>query len=422
MAKIKKIMAREILDSRGIPTIEGKLILDNDRYVTAIAPSGESIGKYEGFELRDNDADTYNGLGVKKAVSYINDLIGPKLIGISCEKQIEIDYWLMKIDPTENRNQIGVNTMLTISQLVLKAAAVDAGLPYYKYVHLLCNKLFNNPFQIQKMPSPIFNIINGGKHGVKNLEFQEFQIIPPTSLKFSQALQTAVELYHSFKKLLDYRNAGIAVSEEGGFTPFLLSNHDALLLIREGIGQQNKLLGVDMFIGLDLAASNYYKDGKYIIKDKKNGLKTEEYINYIIELSSEFKMLILEDPIEQEDFVNWKNINQKAGNNAYVVADDFVSGNKTRLLKAIKENACSGVLLKFNQKGTIAEIIETINLAKQANLKIVFSHRLGETNDSFIADFAVGVQADFVKFGAPSRGERVAKYNRLLEIETELCI
>lgn len=415
-------MAREILDSRGIPTVEGKLILDNNKYVTAAAASGESIGKYEGFELRDNEIDRYNGLGVKKAVSYINDLIGPKLIGADCEKQIEIDYWLMKVDPTENRSQIGVNTMLTISQLVLKAAAADAGLPDYKYVHSLCNKLFNNPFQIQKMPSPIFNIINGGKHGVKNLEFQEFQIIPPTSLKFSQALQTSVELYHNFKKLLDYRNAGIAVSEEGGFTPFLLSNHDALLLIKEGIGQQNKLLGVDMFIGLDLAASNYYKDGKYIIKDKKNGLKTEEYINYIIELSNEFKMLILEDPIEQEDFINWKNINQKAGNNAYVVADDFVSGNKIRLLKAIKENACSGVLLKFNQKGTITEIIEIINLAKQANLKIVFSHRLGETNDFFIADFAVGVQADFVKFGAPSRGERVVKYNRLLEIETELNI
>lgn len=420
MAKIKKIISREILDSRGIPTVEVKLILDNDAFVTAAAPSGESIGKYEGVELRDDDQNRYHGLGVQKAVGYINDLLGPKLIGVSCDRQIDIDYWLGQIDPSPAKSTIGVNTTMAISQVTVKAAAMSAGLPLYNYIHQLFNKYFNFQYQLKKIPSPIFNIINGGKHGIKNLEFQEFQIIPLTSLRFSQALQMGAEFYYQIKKILEYRNVTVSVSDEGGFTPSFLTNYDALAFIKEIFIEKKMVLGVDIFIGLDIAADYFFNNDKYVIKDKSMPLKVDDYLHYLMELNQEFKLLILEDPINQEDFETWKKLSEKIGGNTYIVGDDFLAGNKPRLLKAIKENACGGVLVKLNQTGTISELMEVINLAKQAGLKIVFSHRLGEVNDALIADLAVGAQVDFVKFGAPVRGERVAKYNRLLEIEQEL--
>ena len=420
MAKIKKITAREILDSRGVPTIEGRLILDDEKEVTAIASSGESKGKYERVELRDQDQERYNGLGVKKAISYINNLIGPKLIGVSPEKQADIDYWLMLADGSENSSQLGVNVLMTVSQLVFKAAAVQKNLPLYKYFNFLYNDFFKKNLPIEKIPAPIFCLINGGKHGTKNLEFQEFQIIPSTSFSFSSSLQLGVEIYHSLKEVLDYRNAGTTVSEEGGFAPNLLTNIDGLEIIKETLLQEKKQLGVDIFLGLDLAASHYYKNGKYTIKDRPSPLSINEYIEYLINLNKEYSLLLLEDPIEEEDFESWKKINDKLGNNTYLVGDDFVAGNKKRLLRAINEKAASVIVIKFNSVSTISEMLEFINLCKEANLKIIFSQRMGETNDSIIADFAMAIQADFVKFGAPVRGERVAKYNRLLEIEEEI--
>ncbi len=420
MAKIQKIIAREILDSRGIPTIEVKITLDSGQSVTASASAGESIGKYECLELRDGDTNRFNGLGVTTSVSYVNNLIAPKLIGVSCDRQVDIDYWLMSIDSSPQKNVIGVNTTMTLSQVVLKAHALSENVPYYSYINTLMNKLFNFPFQIKKMPSPIFNLINGGKHGIKNLEFQEFQIVPLTSLSFSQALEVGVEIYHQVKKVLEYRNAGVSVSEEGGFTPYLLTNYDALNFLKNILVDRKMVLGVDIFLGLDVAASHFYNEGKYIIKDKSNSLKSEQFIEYIVELNNQFKTLIIEDAIEQEDFDSWKKLNQKIGTSSYVIADDFTAGNKSRVLRAIKENLCSGILVKLNQNATISEMMEVINLSKQAGMKIVFSHRLGETTDSFIADFAVGAQVDFVKFGSPVRGERVVKYNRLLAIEDEL--
>lgn len=420
MAKIKKIIAREILDSRGVPTIEGKLILDNDKTVTAIASSGESRGKYEGVELRDSDENRYDGLGVKKAVSYINDMIGPKLISVSPEKQTDVDYWLIAADGTENRSQLGVNTLLTISQLILKAAALQQNLPLYKYFNSLYNQTFKKQIPLEKISAPIFCLINGGKHGAKNLEFQEFQIIPSSSSNFSQSLQLGVEIYHNLKKVLDYRNAGITVSEEGGFAPNLLTNIDGLEIIRETLLQKRHQLGVDIFLGVDLAASNFYKNGRYVIKDRASPLSTNEYIEYLVGINKEYSLLVMEDPIEEEDFENWKKINSKLGSNTYIVGDDFIAGNKKRLLRAINEKAASSIVIKFNQVSTITEMLEIINLAKEANFKIIFSHRTGETNDPITADLAVGIQADFVKFGAPVRGERVAKYNRLLEIEEEI--
>jgi len=420
MVKIKKIIASEILDSRGFPTIEGRLILDNDKEVIATASSGESRSKYEGVEIRDLDENRYDGLGVKKAVSYINDLIGPKLIGVSPEEQIDIDYWLIKADGTENKSLLGVNTLMTVSQLILKASAIQQNLPLYKYFNSLYNQTFKKQLSIEKIPAPIFCLINGGKHGAKNLEFQEFQIIPSTSLNFSGSLQLAVEMYHGLKKVLDYRNAGTTVSEEGGFAPNLLTNIDGLEVLRETLLQKKHQLAADVFLGLDLAASQFYKNGRYIIKDKANPLTVSEHIEYLHEINKEYSLLLLEDPIDEEDFENWRKINSQLGSNTYIVGDDLIAGNKKRLLRAINEKAASAVVIKFNQTSTISEMLEIINLAKTSNFKIIFSHRLGETNDPIIADLAVGIQADFVKFGAPVRGERVAKYNRLLEIETEI--
>lgn len=419
MATIRKIIAREILDSRGVPTIEGKLVMDDGRYVLAAASSGESLGKFEGVEIRDRD-ERYEGMGVKKAVSYINSLIGPKLAGVKISDPSIIDKWLVKADGTENQSKLGVNSMMVISQLVLKAAAASAGLPLYLYINQEYQKTYNQPIKIERVPAPIFSMITGGKHGSRNLDFQEFQIVPLTSIKFTSALELAAVFYAELKKVLEYRNAGISVSEEGGFTPNLLTNIDAMQIMKETLTQKKLRLGVDVFMGTDAAASQFWHEGKYKLKDKSQPMKTDEYIEFIKEIVATYNILFLEDPLQEEDYEGWKKLNKLIGHDIYIVGDDFIAGNKSRLERAVKEEACSAILIKFNQVGTLTDMFEIINIAKKENIKIAFAHRLGETNDSIISDISVAVQADFVKFGAPVRGERVAKYNRLLEIENEI--
>lgn len=396
-------------------------MLDSDQAVVASSPSGESIGKYEAVELRDHDKSRFDGFGVRRAVGYINDLIGPRLVGVSPTKQTDIDYWLIKADGTNNKSKLGSNTITVVSQLVLKAAALSLQIPPYQYIAQLFNRNFKGKLKPEMIPSPIFSLINGGKHGTKNLQFQEFQVIPPTNTSFSHALQLGSQLYFGLKKILEYRNAGISVSQEGGFTPNLLTNVDALEIIKETLSQNHLRSGVDIFLGLDLAASQFYKERRYVIQDRAQPFKVEDFIKHLSDLVGEYNILILEDPLEEEDFANWASLNEKIGDNTYLVGDDLIAGNKSRLERAIKERACSGVLVKFNQSGTITEMLEIVNLAREASLKVIVSHRLGETNDRLIADFAVGIHADFIKFGAPVRGERVAKYNRLLEIETEIA-
>lgn len=420
MAKIKKITAREILDSRGIPTIQGQLELDNGHFLYASASSGESLGKYEAVELRDKNEARYAGKGVTQAVNYINDLLSPKLVGISPERQQDVDFWLLKADGSNNRSVLGTNTISVISQLLLKSAADNSGLPLYKYISTYFNKAYKKNIVIEKVPSPIFNIINGGKHGTKNLEFQEFQLIPSTAMQFSKSLEMAANIYNTLKNVLDYRNAGISVSEEGGFTPNLLTNNDALEIMKESLVQNKIQLGVDAFLGLDIAASQFMKNDKYALKDKPAPLSVVEYMEYLNEIIKKYSLIVVEDPLSDEDFPNWHKLTEQIGINTYIVGDDFIAGNKERLVKAVADKACSAIVLKFNQVATLSELFEVVNLAKDANIKLIFSQRLGETNDSIIADIAVGIQADFVKFGAPVRGERVAKYNRLLEIEDEI--
>lgn len=418
-ATIKQIFAYEIIDSRGYPTVEGRLVLSNGITVTTSIPAGTSIGKYEAVELRDQDSKRFDGMGVSRIVSYINELLAPKLVGVSPLKQREVDSWLIKADGTPNKAKLGANAILTISQLFTKAAAADQGVPLFRYINSLYQSMFGSQLPIERVPSPIFNIINGGKHANNNLEFQEFQIIPSSSYPFAKAYQIGTELFHELKKVLIYRNANISVGEEGGFTPNFPTNLDAMEVISETLVQRNLKQGLDVFFGLDLAASHFYKDDRYIVKDKPHPLKREEFIDFLIYITNSYSVLVMEDPLYQDDWEGWKKLSGTLSDKIYLVGDDFLCTNKERLLRAIKDTSCSSILIKPNQIGTITETLEVVDVARKNNFSYIISHRSGETNDDFIADFAVGVQADFVKFGAPSRGERVSKYNRLWSIDRD---
>lgn len=419
MLKIKKIHAYEIIDSRGYPTIEGKLIFDNGQEVMSSIPSGTSIGKYEALELRDNDKSRFDGMGVSQAVTYINDLLNPKLIGVSPSKIADIDQWLIKADGTKNKSSLGANTCLLISELVVKGAAMEQGVPLFRYINSLYKVLFKSEIKIDKIPTPIFNVINGGKHANNSLDFQEFQFIPSSSFNFTQAYRMGVEYFHELGRVLAYRNANISVGVEGGYTPNFTTNFDALEVMIETIAQKKYQLGVDVFLGLDIAASHFYKDDSYVIKDKAHRLKTQDYLEFMMDLLKRYSPLVLEDPLDQDDWSSWTKLNSQISKETYLVGDDLLTTNKERLERAIKEKTCSTILIKPNQIGTITETLEVVDIARKNNFNYIISHRSGETNDSFIADFAVAVQSDFTKFGAPSRGERVAKYNRLWEIERE---
>jgi len=419
MSVIQKIVASEVIDSRGYPTIEGTLFLDNNNFVKTSVPSGFPSGKYDAVELRDSDPKRFHGFGVTTAISYINTLISPKLAGANPFKQQEIDSWLIKADKTKNKSRLGVNTILLVSQLVAKAAAKDQNISLYQYLNHLLLKHHKLEVKLEKIPTPIFALINGGKHANNNLDFQEFQVIPSSSYSYSDGLQVGVEIYHELKNMLQYRNATIAVGEEGGFTPNFASNRDALEILKETIIKINKKIGIDIFLGLNIAATHFYKDQRYIIHDRPNPLKIEEYYKELTKIISEYSLLVVEDPFSQESWNDWKKLNSEISDQAYLVGNDLLESNKERINTAIKEKACSSIVIKPNQVGTISEVLSLIDLAKKNKLSYIFSDRSGETNDAFVADFAVAMQADFVKFGAPCRGERVAKYNRLWEIEKE---
>lgn len=420
MAYITSIKAREILDSRGIPTLEASLTTKEGLTVHAQVPSGESLGKHEGIELRDRDPTRYVGMGVQQAVGIINQAIAPKLTGADTAGFQEIDAWLVRADGTKNYSKLGVNTLMLISQLIFKATAAEAGMPIYKYVHQYFTQTFKTTMPLTRIPTPIYNMINGGKHGTKNLDFQEFHIVPSSSTPFTQTLEFAVSCYNGLKDLFQNRNADVSVSEEGGFTPNLFTNTEAFEIIKEVLVSKKIKIGVDIFTGVDCAPSYYYSNKQYVIKDQGASLSTAEYITFLIEMVTKYNMIILEDPLEEDDVKSWKEITQEIGKQAYVVADDFIAGNMERLHSAIEEQACNAVLVKFNQVGTLSEMFNFIHQLRLNNMKVIVSHRLGETTDATIADIAVGVQADFIKFGSPARGERIAKYNRLLEIESIL--
>ena len=421
MYKIEKVLAREILDSRGNPTVEADVILEGGHTGTAAVPSGASTGSNEALELRDGDMERYGGKGVLKAVLNVNTKIADVLIGMDASNQNEIDARMIELDGTENKGNLGANAILSVSIANCKAGAIANNLPVYKWVYQLSTAQGAATEGIPtRVPTPIYNMINGGAHGAGNLDFQEFQIIPASSKPYSLALKTGAEVYQHLKNSLIKIGAIHSVGDEGGYAPNLFNNADALGINVEAINSAGFQIGQDFFLGLDVAASHFYKDGSYSIKDRSNSLNSGSLTSFFEDLSKEYRLILLEDPLQEEDWSGWTEVTSKLGDHMMIVGDDLIVTNPERVKKAAQSKACNTALIKPNQIGTVSETLEVIKLARQFGWKIIVSHRSGETNDFFIADFAVGVKSDFVKFGAPARGERVAKYNRLLSIETEL--
>lgn len=409
---VKAVKARQILDSRGNPTVETKISLSDDSFVVSSVPSGESLGRYEAVELRDGDPDKFEGLGVLKAVANVNEKIGPKLVGFNPTDQAKVDRLMINLDMTKNKSFLGANAILSVSLGICKAGAKAKKMANYTYVA----ELFGLPEF--KMPIPIFNLINGGKHGAGNLDFQEFHILP-FGQSYAEVLETGAEIYHATEKVLIRHGAIHSVGDEGGFAPNLFTNLDALEVLIEAIKEADKVFGRDVFLGLDVASSHFFDRDKYKIRDRTMPLSPEDFITYFTELNSQYPLYLIEDPLSEDDFPNWARITAELPR-TLIVGDDLLATNKERVKKAIKEKACNVLLAKPNQVGTISETLEVIKICRQAGWKIIVSHRSGETNDDFIADFAIGVGADLIKFGSPARGERVVKYNRLLEIEEEI--
>ncbi len=418
MAKIAKIWAREILDSRANPTVESFCQLDTGQVAIVSIPSGISTGTYEAHELRDGDEKRFRGKGVLKAVGNINQVLGPTIIGMDPANQEEIDKKMIAMDGTENKEKLGANSILAISEVVCKAAAMATGQTLYRYVWTLSQKK-QIPIE-SRIPTPLFNMINGGLHGAGNLDFQEFFVTPAVSRNFSEGLQMGVEIYLGIGANLARRGAIHSVGDEGGYAPNLFTNADALEIIVESIRQTPYVLGTDVFLGLDVAANSIFKNGKYSIRDKSAPLDEISIIEYYKELNFAYHLEVLEDPLHEDAWDGWSKLLASLDNQVTVVGDDLLVTNPKRIDKAIAQKSCNAILIKPNQIGTVTETLEVVKKARDAKWKVIVSHRSGETNDSFIADFAVGVSSDFVKFGAPARGERVAKYNRLSAIENEM--
>lgn len=416
MAVIQGIYAREILDSRGWPTIECTLWLDNGGIVATSVPTGTSIGKYEALEIRDKDPDRMLGRGVLNAVNYVNTYIAPQIIGKDPTNQEDIDNTMIKLDGTGNKSKLGANSILAISQAVLKAGALAQNLPLYYYVM--------QKYQITdtlKMPTCIYTVVNGGEHGANNLDIQEFQVIPASHLSFEDSMDMAVTVFQKLEEVLILKGAIHSVGLVGGFTPNLYSNSDVFEIMVETIKATPYTFTQDLFFGIDVAAEQFYANGKYTIKDRAQPYSGEEFLAYYKKLRDMYNVFYLEDPYQEDDLKMWQAVTRDLGETTKIVGDSFLATNKQKLQDAIANKYCNTLLVKPNQVGTITETIEVIKIAKAANWQIVMSHRSGETNDDFIADFAVGVGSDYAKFGPTNRGERTAKYNRLAQINFEIA-
>ncbi|KKR54937.1 phosphopyruvate hydratase [Candidatus Woesebacteria bacterium RIFOXYC1_FULL_41_14] len=418
MSKIKNVWAREILDSRGIPTVETACLLEGGEVCVSSVPAGASTGTHEALELRDTQNQRFGGMGVLQAVNNVNTVLGPAVIGMDPTDQEGIDKKLITLDGTENKTKYGANAILSISEVVAKCAATVTNQPLYSWIFALATKY--GICTSVKVPTPLFNMINGGKHGAGNLDFQEFWVIPTTTKTYSEGLQIGAEIYHTIGENLKHRGAIHSVGDEGGYAPDLFTNADALEVFVESIRQSNYALGRDVLLGLDVASNSFYKDGEYLIKDRASGMSDSQLEEFYKALIDQYKLAIIEDPFFEDAWEAWESFTGQVFQTTLVVGDDLLCTNPKRVEKAIKEKACNSILVKPNQVGTITETLQVIKMAKNAGWKIIVSHRSAETNDSFIADFAVGVSADYVKFGAPARGERVAKYNRLSTIDVEL--
>ncbi len=407
---IENVRARMILDSRGNPTIESKVYLKGRAVGKAAVPSGASRGKHEALELRDGGKE-YGGKGVSKAVKNVNEVIAPKIKGLDARKQILIDSLMIELDGTPNKSRLGANAILSVSLAVARVASIQLGAPLYKYI---------GGIRARTLPTPMMNIINGGAHAGNELSIQEFMIVPVAGDAFSEALRVGVEVYHSLKKLLAdrYGKQAINVGDEGGFAPPMKNTREALEALVLAIKNAGYEPGSDVFLALDAAASQFYSEGKYSIDGKE--LDKEEMIEYYSALIYEYPICSIEDPFYEEDFEGFAELTRRHGSRILIVGDDLYVTNRHRLLRGLERKSSNAILIKVNQIGTLSETLDTIELAQNNSMKTIVSHRSGETEDTFIADLSVAVNSGLIKTGAPARSERVAKYNRLLEIEEEL--
>ena len=407
MSKIKDIKAREILDSRGNPTIEVDIILDNGKMARASVPSGASTGSKEALELRDNDLSRYMGKGVLKAVKNVN-ILKEYLIGMETGNQKELDNKLIKLDGTDNKSKYGANAILGISLAYLKASSLDKNIPLYKYVG-----------SNYSMPKAMMNILNGGVHADNDLDFQEFMIVPNAET-FSKRLQIGSEVFHTLKKVLEKEGYQTAVGDEGGFAPNIKTNEEALDFIIKAIKEAGYEPSKDVNIALDVAASEFYKDGIYYLKGAGLKLTTDELIDYYQTLLDKYPIISIEDPLDENDWQGFQKMTKIYGDKISIVGDDLFVTNKKYLQKGIDMKVANAILIKINQIGTITETLETINLAKENGYKTIISHRSGETEDTSIASLAVGLNLGYIKTGSLSRTDRICKYNELLRIEEAL--
>lgn len=412
MGEIVSIKAREILDSRGNPTIEVDVFLDTGFMGRAAVPSGASTGSREALELRDGDPRRYMGKGVIRAVRNVNEEIAPRLVGLNAQDQCTIDRVLIALDGTENKSRLGANAILGVSMAVAKAASEEAGLPLYRYLGGVAANL---------LPVPYMNVLNGGKHADNNLDIQEFMIVPLWAPSFQEALRMGAEVFHNLKSILKSRGLNTAVGDEGGFAPNLSSNEEALKVLMEAIEKAGYEPGKDIFLAMDAAASEFYKDGIYVMAAERNPRKdSSDLVAYYKDLVERYPVVTIEDGMAEEDWEGWKLLTKTLGNSVQLVADDVFVTNTKLIEKGIKEGIANSVLIKLNQIGTVTETFEAIDMAHKAGYRTVISHRSGETEDTIIADLAVASRTGQIKTGSLSRTDRVAKYNRLLRIEEEL--
>ncbi len=408
--KIKSIKAREVLDSRGNPTVEVDVELQNGSLGRAIVPSGASTGTREALELRDGDKSRYLGRGVKKAVENVS-IIERELIGFDAREQVDIDNLLIKLDGTENKSNFGANAILGASLAIVRAAASAFSLPLYRYIA---------GGEATIIPAPMMNVLNGGAHANWNTEIQEYMIVPAGAITFKESLRMGTEVYHHLKKLIAEKGSPTTVGDEGGFAPKVTSNEDPLKLIMEAIERSHYNPGKDIFIAIDSAASGFFKDGKYMLKSEGRQLTAKEMVDLYDDWISRYPIISVEDGLSEDDFEGWKYLTVKLGGRIQIVGDDLFVTNPKILEWGIKEKIANSILIKLNQIGTLTETLYTIEMARKANYTSIVSHRSGETEDTTIADLSVAAGVGQIKTGAPCRTDRVAKYNQLLRIEEEL--
>lgn len=411
MTSIEEIVAREILDSRGNPTVEVEVVLEDGSLGRAAVPSGASTGAHEAVELRDDEPERYTGKGVRRAVENVNTIIAEEVWGWDALDQVQIDQYMIELDGTPNKGRLGANAILGVSLAVAKAAAESIGLPLYRYI---------GGVSACTLPVPMMNILNGGKHAENGPDLQEFMAMPTGAPSFAEALRWGAETYHSLKKVLKKRGYNIGIGDEGGFAPSLKSNEEALEVIIEAIQQAGYTPGQDIHIALDPASTELYHDGRYVLKKEGRTLSGEQMIDFYQTWVDKYPIISIEDGLAEDDWEHWVQLRERLGDRVQIMGDDLLVTNVARLKTAIERRAANSILIKLNQIGTLTETLAAIEMAKRAGWTAVVSHRSGETEDATIADLVVAVNAGQIKTGAPARSDRVAKFNQLLRIEEEL--